>query len=78
MRNAIYRLSSSIQHVSRVALSTWSPGVAGLYDAYLIDSRRHIDDILWYVFLISAALGGGVYIVNITGPKDRALRHTQS
>ena len=34
MCNAIHRLSSPTQSVSRLAVSTWSPGVAGLYDAY--------------------------------------------
>ena len=57
MRSATHRLNSQIEYMSRLAVSTWSPGVAGLYDAYIIENRRHIYGILSNVFLISASFG---------------------
>ena len=67
MCNAIHCLTSAIQSVSRLAVSTWSPGVAGLYDAYKWMSSAY----LWYFMpcLLNIRCIGVVYKVNTTGPR---------
>ena len=68
MCNAIHRLTSPIQYVSRLAVSTWWPGVAGLYDAYNWMSSAYLWDFI--PCLLNIRCIGMVQRVNMTGPRS--------
>ena len=69
MRSAFHCMTSPIQSVNRLAVSKWSPGVAGLYDAYSFMSSEYL---CFMPCLLNIRCIGVVYIVNITGPRTEA------